>query len=207
MTGAPDIQAARAAEQAKYARIFADPAQVWYGHGEHWTDARQIVTELKPGSVLDVGTGRGHFLWWLKEHTKVSQIVGVDFASPVELADGHVVPGCEGWDVIFKDPWRTVGFRRARVEDLPFPEGGFDLVTAFDVLEHLLPDDVTVSLNEMRRVAARWLLFSIATFAHKLDGMNLHMTVRPEAWWIDTLKRDLGTKVVREGKYFLCPLN
>ncbi|MBU1092078.1 class I SAM-dependent methyltransferase, partial [Patescibacteria group bacterium] len=80
--------------------------------------------------ILDVGCGTGENFYWL---SKFGEVTGADTSElAVELADqkGKAVLG--------------------RTEDLPFEDGTFDLVTAFDVLEHVT-DDAKV-LQEWKRV-------------------------------------------------------
>jgi SAM-dependent methyltransferase len=68
-----------------------------------------------------------------------------------------------------------------------------DVVTSFDALEHLLPEDVEPVLAEMRRVgrACGHFVLSISTRPSRItvDGENLHPTVRPIDWWIDRIAR------------------
>ena len=54
--------------------------------------------------------------------------------------------------------------RVARVEEIPYPDDSFDLVTCLDVIEHT-PDDA-VSLRELRRVTrpGGWLLVTVPAY-------------------------------------------
>lgn len=80
--------------------------------------------------ILDVGCGTGANFAWL---SKFGEVTGVEInKTAVELArpGGKIVWG--------------------RAEDLPVEDKSFDLVVAFDVLEHL--SDETRALEEWRRV-------------------------------------------------------
>jgi hypothetical protein len=44
---------------------------------------------------------------------------------------------------------------------LPFASGSFDMVCAFEVLEHLTDEQRQTVTSEMRRVARRWILISV----------------------------------------------
>ncbi len=68
-----------------------------------------------------------------------------------------------------------------------------DVVTSFDALEHLLPEDVDAVLAEMRRVARprAHYVFSICTrpSTTTVAGEGLHPTVRPLDWWLERIAR------------------
>jgi SAM-dependent methyltransferase len=82
--------------------------------------------------ILDLGCGTGTMLGYLEQYGKVT---GLD-------ADEQAIRFC-----------RQRGVENVRLlesERLPFPDQSFDLVTAFDVLEHIRDDRRT--LDEIRRV-------------------------------------------------------
>jgi SAM-dependent methyltransferase len=84
--------------------------------------------------ILDAGCGTGRNL---VEFGSLGEAEGVDFSD-------EAVAFCHrrGLD----------GVRRARLEELPFPDSRFDLILATDVIEHL--EDDRRALAELRRVAA-----------------------------------------------------
>jgi len=83
----------------------------------------------------------------------------------------------------------------APMHAVPLASGIADVVTSFDALEHLLPDDVEAVLAEMQRVAVSGggghFIFSICTRASRItvDGENLHPTVQPIEWWLEHIAR------------------
>jgi len=95
------------------------------------------------------------------------KVVGVDFA-------------CRSADII------------APAHDLPFEDKDFELITAFDMLEHLLPDEVEAVLKEFERVAKRFV-FSISHVPSVIG--DLHPTVRPIKWWKQMLPE--GTTIAK----------
>lgn len=103
------------------------------------------VTDRRP-RILDVGCGTGANLLMLSEYGDAE---GVDVSE-------DALAFC-----------RERGLEKVRLgaaEDLPYEDGTFDLVTAFDVVEHI--DDDLAGLREMRRVlrpGGRVLLF-VPTF-------------------------------------------
>lgn len=71
----------------------------------------------------------------------------------------------------------------------------FDLVTCFDVLEHLDESDVQAFAAEINRVTkpGGTLMCSVALRpASAIDrfGDNVHRTVKPLDWWLDILSPD-----------------
>ncbi len=94
----------------------------------------RYVAPAGPARILDLGCGTGRNLELLAEFGEVR---GVEPAGPAlehcrarGLGEDVVVPGS--------------------ASAIPFPDASFDLVTAFDVLEHL--DDDRAGLAEIRRV-------------------------------------------------------
>lgn len=103
------------------------------------------VTDRRP-RILDVGCGTGANLLMLSEYGDAE---GVDVSE-----DALAFCRERGLDKV----------RLGAAEKLPYEDGTFDLVTAFDVVEHI--DDDLAGLREMRRVlrpGGRVLLF-VPTF-------------------------------------------
>ena len=90
-------------------------------------------------SVLDVGCGDGQFLRWLPDGY---QKVGLDFSRE---ALSHV-----GASKV-----------QATVEALPFPDASFDLVTCFEVIEHLSSQVFDAAVRELERVSRRYIMVSV----------------------------------------------
>lgn len=131
--------------------------------------------------LLDVGTGRGFFPYEaLKACPLLWGAVGVDLVDSFERT-------------LLKSFSGRLTYHVAAAQALGlFTFESFDVVTSFDVLEHIHPDDVDLALEEMHRVAKWFTAHSICCrpsgFGDVL-GRNLHLTVRPLGWWVDKLKR------------------
>jgi SAM-dependent methyltransferase len=122
------------------------------------------AADAAPARVLDVGCGEG--------------IVAERFA---RLLSEATILGVDADDVRLRIAWERRGlgnlsFATASAYDLPFGEASFDLVCAFEVLEHLeRPRD---ALAEMARVSRQSLLVSVPRephwqLSHLVAGRNL----------------------------------
>src|SRR5439155_26839360 len=49
----------------------------------------------------------------------------------------------------------------ADIRELPFADRSFDGVLACEILEHIPWDDLPIAFGELRRVARRWVVFSV----------------------------------------------
>lgn len=112
------------------------------------------LAEVRPGMrVLDVGCGRGEILRHCAQLG--ADAFGVDYApiavslSRASIASGEV-PG-------------RVGVAQADAKRLPFPNGRFERVLMFDVVEHLYPWELGVAMQEVQRVLKPNGLFVVHT--------------------------------------------
>lgn len=88
--------------------------------------------------VLDAGCGVGYGSALLAE-AGAEDVVGVDVAAAVV-------------DAARKDERPGLSFARADVGHLPFADGSFDLITCFELIEHV--EDAAAVLGELARVLA-----------------------------------------------------
>ena len=65
---------------------------------------------------------------------------------------------------------------------LPFGDGAFDCITAFETFEHLPPESVPAALAEVRRVTSRYVLATIPSFGPNING--------PGGWFEVKIKPD-----------------
>jgi 2-polyprenyl-3-methyl-5-hydroxy-6-metoxy-1,4-benzoquinol methylase len=155
-------------EIARYAELYSGPG---YGMGAKRQMAVQgILSRLLPrGTLLDVSTGRGETL-------NFADRLGFE-AIGTEVVDELLVP-------------ERVIFAEAR--KLPFANGAFDHVTCFDVLEHLVEEDVHACLAEMRRVARVSVTASASERPSVFGTRDLHISKRPAAEWADLMAEKWG---------------
>ncbi len=165
-------------EKAKYDGIYSEPGRYpRYGHTNHGARAVGTVVKWAPASVLDMGCGWNEFAKLVKSSLPETRVVGADFS-------------CPGADV------------NCEAASIPFPDKEFELVTSFDMLEHLPECEVEKALEEMARVAQRFI-FSISyqDSVTRWRGETLHPTVKPEEWWVSKIAKAGGLGVTRQGRY------
>lgn len=108
-----------------------------------------LLRGLAPAELLDVGSGRGVFLWPLVDAFPELPVLSVD-RRPVHVADAHAVG--------------AGGVRRLRAAcmdatALALPDRAVDGVTFLEVLEHL--PDPSAAVREAVRVARRFVVVSV----------------------------------------------
>jgi glycosyltransferase involved in cell wall biosynthesis/SAM-dependent methyltransferase len=127
-----------------------DNEQIFYNQTDIWDNAPEPyqvqmqadILSLLPSdisSVLDVGCGDGYITNALPKSLKV---VGIDIS---QEALRHV----QGET------------RVGSITEIPFPDNSFDLVMANDILEHLSDSDFDNALQELQRVATKYLLITV----------------------------------------------
>jgi SAM-dependent methyltransferase len=129
------------------AMLAADEHHWWYRGRRRIIDVELQQLPLPAvAQVLDAGCGSGRTLQELARYGAVSGI---------ELdPDAAAVAGGRGaYDV-----------RIGRLEELPWPDGAFDLITCLDVIEHT-PDDYA-TLAELHRVTrpGGWLMVTVPAY-------------------------------------------
>jgi 2-polyprenyl-3-methyl-5-hydroxy-6-metoxy-1,4-benzoquinol methylase len=113
----------------------------------------ELFTAADPRSLLDVGCGEGVLVHQWAQRLGEARVVGIDLEEPSIQAgwEQRQTPNLE---------YRVMRAGRAdRVENLPFSDDEFDLVTAIEVLEHV--PDPEHTLSEMARCGQRHLLVSV----------------------------------------------
>ena len=153
------LEMARRAEVAKYVKAYQAST---YRMGDVRKHHASVGLQFIPrGSLLDVGCGRG-------ETMRMAADLGY---SPVRGLE--VVPYLCGPDV-------DQGYAHA----IPHGDRSFDVVTMFDVMEHLVPEDTEAVCRELERVARRHILLTVHNGSSQHHGVELHINRREsyEAW-------------------------
>jgi hypothetical protein len=141
------------------------------------------LPEIDGASLLDVGTGRG-------------ETMGIARKCGFSLVRGtETVPDLLGPDVSY-----------GLLPDLFVLNDAYEVVTCFEVLEHLLPEDVVPALRELARVARRTLIVSTATYSHRVSGVELHPSHRSEEEWLETIRAALDAPVTKIADFDKSPV-
>ena len=153
------------------------------------------VLSLDPASVLEIGVGDGVFRDYLKGNT------GIAYTS-VDVAD-DLHPDVVG-----------------DVTKLPFKGDAFDVVCAFEVLEHIPFEQFEMAITELARVSRRGVVLSLPhfgppvkfllkipflpeiSFAFKIPFARVHVFNGQHHWEIG--KRGYSSRMIRNvlEKYF-----
>lgn len=103
----------------------------------------------KTDVVLDVGCGDGKLTSLLAK--KVKEVYGIDkLRRPLEFAKLLIVS-------------KNVFLKEGNALDIPYQDEMFDVITAFDVIEHISTSEVRLFLKEAKRVLRPRGLFILTT--------------------------------------------
>ncbi len=108
-----------------------------------------ILKGLRPAELLDVGSGRGTFLWPLLDAAPALPVCAIDLACH-RVRDLTAVRA--GGVTRLQPSWQNA-------LALGFADRAFDTVSALEVLEHL--ETPQVAVRELLRVARRFVLASV----------------------------------------------
>ncbi|HEY7347779.1 MAG TPA: class I SAM-dependent methyltransferase [Ktedonobacterales bacterium] len=108
-----------------------------------------VLKGLQPCNLLDIGSGRGAFLWPLLTEFPDLPVTALD------LLDYRVAD----MQAVHAGGMTQLTALKMDVTSLAFADRSFDVVTMLEVLEHI--PDTTKALAEVCRVASRCLICSI----------------------------------------------
>lgn len=150
------------------------------GYGPHWNDvydsehwkwstqAKWIMDQFHPTSVLDLGCSFGWIVRELTKHGVPSQ--------GLEVSEYAVKKGQEkGAPVIQGD-----------VRNLPFHDGEFDCITGFDVLEHIPLNFIDKTIEGIARVCGRYAIFNIPS---EFGTDETHLNIQDKGYWIEKFSK------------------
>lgn len=116
-----------------------------YWHSRRFQEAKKILEAIKANKILDVGCHGGKFTSVIFKTISKAEIFGIDISRKAINYASNRYP--------------QINFQVGRAEKIPFPNSNFDLVTCFEVLEHLKnPPKV---INEVKRILKKNGVFLI----------------------------------------------
>jgi ubiquinone/menaquinone biosynthesis C-methylase UbiE len=168
-----DIDLKRFAYQQMYQEIYKKSPE--YGSADHSRNRgmRDKILQIQPKSIIDIGCGNGEFLIWIRNRIPKCSTAGLDFAS-TSVSDPEIT------------------FYGTYAHIIPIEDQSVEMLTSFDFLEHLFPEEVPDVLREFERVTTDFFIFKIAYQASGSKGPNeeeLHNTIRSRDWWIKTIEQ------------------
>lgn len=140
-----------------------------------------ILRGLLPANLLDIGSGRGAFLWPLLDAFPGLSVTAID-ADEKRICDIQAVQ---------KGGFAHIESAVMDVAELSFPDACFDVTTVLEVLEHVI--DPEQALREIRRVTRRFLVISVPS--HEDDNPeHLHLLDQKT---LTTMLMNIGALKVR----------
>lgn len=115
-------------------------------------------------TLLDAGCGRGYWLNMVSEKTNLD-LTGCDLYDNVTLNRGTYVKG--------------------NIENLPFEDNSFDIVTCHHTIEHILNLDKAIS--ELKRVAKKQLIIVTPCQRYFEFTLDLHINFFPIESYLTTI--------------------
>lgn len=108
-----------------------------------------VLQGIQPAELLDVGTGRGVFLWPL-----LDAFAGLP-VTVIDVLDHRV----DMLKAVHRGGVDRLSVHQMSMTDLEFPDDAFDVATALEVLEHL--EEPARAARELVRVARRFVIASV----------------------------------------------
>mmetsp|Transcript_12697 Transcript_12697/g.24081 ORF Transcript_12697/g.24081 Transcript_12697/m.24081 type:complete len:255 (+) Transcript_12697:1998-2762(+) len=137
-----------------------------------------------PMTVLDAGSGNCKFISTLRELGYGT--FGVEYST---LAVTNFCNRLHGYKIAPSKPTTTVGtVRNVPLRLADYPSNSADLVTSFEVLEHIPESDIIPSLKQIVRISRGQFFGTIPVCLASRDPdppspAVLHVTVHNRTWW------------------------
>jgi len=182
-----------------FPRVFDDPAAAKKYAASNSSRGRQVgkivaknlVKEgFLKGRILDAGCGAGDLAIELARQIPGTEIVGLDLSEPLlELARSSAAE---------TGLTNRVSFEKGDVQQMPFPDGWFDLAVSLNTLN--VVEDPVAMLNEIERVlspAGRLLLSAI-----KRSWVGIFMPIFKTAYTLQEVEEILKRSRLRPWKIY-----
>jgi len=152
-----------------------------YGNSNHSLDISQLPNFLhllknNVDSALDIGCGDGYFCSWLYENI-CDEVYGLDFAIENSV------------DI------KNIKFLKNNAHEIPLPDNSIDLITSFDFLEHIHPEYLEKTINEITRICKKYMIHKVSTSPSKNffnDVGQLHLIQEDREWWLENVFKGIS---------------
>jgi 2-polyprenyl-3-methyl-5-hydroxy-6-metoxy-1,4-benzoquinol methylase len=136
---------------------------------------------IAPATLLDIGSGRGTFLWPLLASLPSLDVTAIDLSAQ----------RASDVDAVRRGGFSNLNALRADARALAFADDTFDVVTMLEVLEHMeRPSD---AIRETVRVAKRFVIVSVPSKDDD-NPEHIHLFDNPA---LESMLLDAGTRRVR----------
>ena len=147
-----------------------------------------IERTMHPQILLDVGCGRGWFVRKMLESGTKAEGVDVSIAAYEDCA-----PGIKKY------------LKIGRIDDITHRR--YDVVTAFDVMEHIYVDEIADAVQALKAAAGKYIVLNICAAPDDVSEYTIkrnqpipsdlewlavsgHVTIRHRSWWKSRLEDD-----------------
>jgi len=154
-----------------------------YATSKNMEKYKTFIKKLIPDNcqtIMDLGCGRGDFSKWLSLEFPAKHIVGVDPVFTKMCEEKH-------------QPWRqdNIFFTVGDTTNIPCCA---DTMLCFDVLEHIHPEELEKSLQQIKEHTNMLFIAKIATGSDicgfsSAKGEELHPIQQPLEWWKTQLEK------------------
>lgn len=147
--------------------------------------ALSIKLFINPKSCLDVGCGTGRLVYFLRKFGV--EAYGIEISRyALEIADSQLKPYLKYGDIT----------------NIPYQDDRFDLVSTFDVLEHLERSKLKKAVEETVRVSKKCILHKIYTIENTwinlFHGQDFsHLSVLSREFWANIFKEMKNVSLTR----------
>lgn len=141
---------------------------------------------IKPRNCLDVGCGTGQLVYFLRKLG--IEAYGIEISRyALECANREIKPY----------------LKEGNITKIPYDDNIFDLVTTFDVLEHIERPKLKKAVDETVRVTKKWILHKMYTFENKWISFFhpkdfSHISVLSQSFWLNLFKTLDNIVIVRK---------
>ena len=165
-------------------KLFFPPSVIPFTYP--WIVKRNITSS---SSILDIGSGDGKFMTHILKNDRTIKLYGVDLFDPyIKQAKRSKV-----YKKIFKQDVRKI----------KFPERGFDIVLASQIVEHLKKNDSYSLIKSMERIAKDKVIIGTPNGYFPRGTFENNELQRHHSAWTAEDFRKLGYKVYGQSTKFI----